>query len=191
MPPVSLTWYDGGLLPQRPEELKDGQIMGDSSGGVIFVGTKGKLMCGCYGRNPILLPDELHQDYKRPDPSMRRIAEAMNGGHEMDWVRACKETPENRIETSSCFNYSGPLNEMVVMGNLAVRLQDLKRKLLWDGENMEITNLTDEDKIRVVTTDKFTVINGHPHFDTQYATIEAKPAAEEYIKHKYRDGWKL
>jgi len=191
MPPVSLTWYDGGLLPQRPEELKDGQIMGDSSGGVIFVGTKGKLMCGCYGRNPILLPDELHQDYKRPDPSMRRISEAMNGGHEMDWVRACKETPENRIETSSCFNYSGPLNEMVVMGNLAVRLQDLKRKLLWDGENMEITNLTDEDKIRVVTTDKFTVINGHPHFDTQYATIEAKPAAEEYIKHKYRDGWKL
>ena len=191
MPPVSLTWYDGGLLPKRPEELKDGQIMGDSSGGVIFVGTKGKLMCGCYGRNPILLPDELHQDYKRPDPSMRRIAEAMNGGHEMDWVRACKETPENRIETSSCFNYSGPLNEMVVMGNLAVRLQDLKRKLLWDGENMEITNLTDEDKIRVVTTDKFTVINGHPHFDTQYATIEAKPAAEEYIKHKYRDGWKL
>ena len=191
MPPVSLTWYDGGLLPKRPEELKDGQIMGDSSGGVIFVGTKGKLMCGCYGRNPILLPDELHQDYKRPDPSMRRISEAMNGGHEMDWVRACKETPENRIETSSCFNYSGPLNEMVVMGNLAVRLQDLKRKLLWDGENMEITNLTDEDKIRVVTTDKFTVINGHPHFDTQYATIEAKPAAEEYIKHKYRDGWKL
>ncbi|MBI9038322.1 MAG: Gfo/Idh/MocA family oxidoreductase [Bacteroidales bacterium] len=191
MPPVSLSWYDGGLLPKRPKELKDGQIMGDSSGGVIFVGTKGKLMCGCYGKNPILLPEELNNDYKRPDPSMRRIAEAMNGGHEMDWVRACKENPENRIETSSCFDYSGPLNEMVVMGNLAVRLQDLKRKLLWDGENMKITNLTDDDKIRVVTTDKFTVINGHPHFDTQYATIEAKPAAEEYIKHTYREGWKL
>lgn len=191
MPPVSLTWYDGGLLPKRPEELKDGQIMGDSSGGVIFVGTKGKLMCGCYGRNPILLPEELNNDYKRPEPSMRRIPEAMSGGHEMDWVRACKESPENRIETSSCFNYSGPLNEMVVMGNLAIRLQDLKRKLLWDGENMKITNLSDDDEIRVVTTDKFTVINGHPHFDTQYATIEAKPAAEEYIRHTYREGWKL
>jgi len=78
-----------------------------------------------------------------------------------------------------------------VMGNLAVRLQDLKRKLLWDGENMRITNISDDDEIRVVTTDKFTVINGHPHFDTQYTTMKAKPAAEEYIKHTYREGWEL
>ena len=46
-------------------------------------------------------------------------------------------------------------------------------------------------RIRVVTTDKFTVISGHPHFDTQYATIKAKPAVEEYIKHTYREGWEL
>ena len=52
-----MTWYDGGLLPPRPAELKDGQIMGDHSGGVLFVGTKGKLMTGCYGRDPILLPE--------------------------------------------------------------------------------------------------------------------------------------
>lgn len=191
MPAVKLTWYDGGLMPPRPEELKDGQIMGDPNGGVIFIGTKGKLMTSCYGRNPILLPEELDQDYIRPDPHMRRIENAMSGGHELDWVRACKETPENRTECSSNFNYSGPLNEMVVMGNLAVRLQDLKRKLLWDGENMKITNLNAEDKIRVVSSDKFTVVNGHPHFDTQYATMDAKTAAEEYIKHTYRDGWVL
>ena len=61
----------------------------------------------------------------------------------------------------------------------------------WDGENMKITNIGDDDEIRVVTTDKFTVINGHPHFDTQYATIKARPAAEEYIKHTYREGWEL
>lgn len=188
---VKLSWYDGGLLPPRPEELKDGQIMGDPNGGVLFVGTKGKLMSGCYGKNPILLPNELDNDYKRPEPSLRRIENAMSGGHELDWVRACKESPESRIEPSSNFSYSGPLNEMVVMGNLAVRLQDLKRKLLWDGENMKITNLNNEDKIRVVTSDKFTVINGHPHFDTQYATMDAKPAAEGYIKHIYRDGWAL
>lgn len=191
LPPVKLTWYDGGLLPPRPEELKDGQIMGDQNGGVLFIGTKGKLMTGCYGRDPILLPDELNQDYKRPEPTMRRIENAMDGGHEADWIRACKESPENRIETSSNFNYSGPLNELVVMGNLAVRLQDLKRKLQWDGENMQITNISDDDEIRVVTSDKFNVIDGHPHFDTQYETIKAKPAAEEYIKHTYRDGWKL
>jgi predicted dehydrogenase len=191
LPPLKMTWYDGGLLPPRPEELKDGQIMGDQSGGVLFIGTKGKLMTGCYGRDPILLPDELHNDYKRPEPTIRRIENAMSGGHELDWIRACKESPDSRVETSSNFNYSGPLNEVVVMGNLAVRLQDLKRKLLWDGDNMKITNISDEDEIRVVTSDKFTVVSGHPHFDTEYETMKAKPAAEEYIKHTYREGWSL
>lgn len=191
LPPLKLTWYDGGLLPPRPEELKDGQIMGDRSGGVLIVGTKGKLMTGCYGRNPILLPDEFNQDYTRPKPYLRRIENAMQGGHEADWLRACKENPDDRIETSSNFNYSGPLNEMVVMGNLAVRLQDLKRKLQWDEENMKITNISNEDEIRVVTTDKFNVIDGHPHFDTQYKTMNAKRAAEEYIRHTYRKGWEL
>ena len=191
LPPVKLIWYDGGLMPPRPEELKDGQIMGDRSGGVLFVGTKGKLMSGCYGRNPILLPEGLDKDYKRPEPSIRRIVDAMDGGHEQDWIRACKEDAANRVETSSNFEYSGPLNEVVVMGNLAVRLQDLKRELKWDGKNMRITNISDEDEIRVVSSDEFAVINGHPHFNTEYATIKAKPAAEEYIRHTYREGWSL
>lgn len=191
LPPVKLTWYDGGLMPPRPEELKPGQIMGDRSGGVLFVGKKGKLVTECYGRNPILLPDELHKDYKRPAPSIRRIEKAMEGGHELDWIRACKESPESRVPTSSNFDYAGPLNELVVMGNLAVRLQDTNRKLMWNGENMEITNLTDTDEIRVVSSDKFTVINGHPHFDTKYETMKAKPAAQEYIRHTYREGWAL
>ncbi len=191
MPAVQVNWYDGGLLPPRPDELKDGEPMGDWSGGCLFVGTKGKLICGAYGRNPRLLPDELDKDYTRPEPSLRRIDKAMEGGHEADWIRACKENADNRTECSSYFGYSGPMNEVVVMGNLAIRLQDLKRKLKWDGDNMQITNISDDDEIRVVTTDKFDVINGHPHFDTKYATIKAKPAAEEYIKHNYRDGWKL
>jgi predicted dehydrogenase len=191
LPPVKLTWYDGGLLPPRPEELKDGQIMGDPSGGILFIGTKGKLMSGCYGRDPILLPEELDKEYTRPEPSIRRIENAFRGGHEMDWIRACKENPDSRVQTSSNFIYAGPFNEVVVMGNLAIRLQDLKRKLLWDGENMMITNIDDEDEIRVVSTDKFTVIEGHPHFDTQYDTIRAKAASEEYIRHNYREGWKL
>jgi predicted dehydrogenase len=191
MPAVKVSWYDGGLLPPRPAELKDGEPMGDWSGGCLFIGTKGKLICGAYGRNPKLLPEELDNEYKRPEASLRRIENAMQGGHELDWIRACKESPENRSECSSYFGYSGPMNEVVVMGNLAIRLQDLKRRLKWDGKNMEITNISPDDEIRVVTTDKFTVIKGHPHFDTQYATIKALPAAEEYIKHTYRDGWSL
>ncbi|UCH15692.1 MAG: Gfo/Idh/MocA family oxidoreductase [Bacteroidales bacterium] len=188
MPEVSVTWYDGGLLPPRPAELPEGEIMGrDTNGGCLFVGSKGKLMCGCYGRFPILLPYSEMDHFQQPPKILRRVELS----HPMDWVRACKESPENRVEASSNFGYSGPLNEMVVMGVVAVRLQDLKRELKWDGENMKFTNISDTDEIRVVTSDKFEVIEGHPHFDTQTTTINAKQAAEEYIKHTYRDGWTL
>src|SRR5690606_16860802 len=44
MPEVKVVWYDGGLMPPRPAELKDGEMMGDSNGGIIFIGTKGKIM---------------------------------------------------------------------------------------------------------------------------------------------------
>lgn len=188
MPEVSVTWWDGGLLPPRPEELPDGEIMGrDSNGGCLLIGSKGKIMTGCYGKDPFLLPLDYDKDYKRPAPSMRRVTTS----HEMDWVRACKESPAGRMEASSHFGYSGPMNEMVVMGVVAVRLQDLKRELLWDGENMRFTNISDSDEIRVVKSDKFEVIDGHPHFDTQHETMNAKAAAEEYIRHTYRQGWTM
>ncbi len=188
MPEVKVTWYDGGLLPPRPAELPAGELMGhDWGGGVLFVGTKGKLMCGCYGMNPWIMGRDA-----APAPQiLRRIPNAMNGGHEQDWIRACKESPENRVEASSNFQYSGPLNEMVVMGVLAVRLQDLKRELQWDGENMKFTNIGDNDQIRVVTSNKFAVVDGDPKFDTQTATLNAKQAAESYIKHNYKAGWTL
>ncbi|MCC8095974.1 MAG: hypothetical protein LIP05_11815 [Tannerellaceae bacterium] len=55
MPEVKVHWYDGGLMPPRPEELKAGQMMGDENGGILFIGTKGKIMTGYYGMNPTLL----------------------------------------------------------------------------------------------------------------------------------------
>jgi len=188
MPEVTVSWYDGGLLPPRPPELPNGEIMGrDTNGGCLFIGSKGKLMCGCYASNPILLPYSEMDHFQQPPKTLRRV----ELGHVMDWVRACKEDPENRTEASSNFSYSGPLNEMVVMGVVAVRLQDLNRELMWDGENMKFTNISESDEIRIVTSDKFEVIEGHPHFDTQRVTMNAKQAAEEYIKHTYREGWSL
>ena len=188
MPEVKVTWWDGGLLPPRPEELPAGEMMGrDGDGGCLLIGTKGKIMTGCYGRNPFLLPLDYDKNYKRPAQQLRRVKTS----HEMDWVRACKETPENRVEATSNFGYSGPMNEMVVMGVVAVRLQDLKRELEWDGENMRFTNISDSDEIRVVKSDKFQIIDGHPHFDTKHDTMNAKQAAEEYIKHTYRAGWSM
>ena len=133
MPPVKLTWWDGGLMPPRPEELEEGRKMGDSDGGLLFMGDKGKLMAGCYGENPRLIPEKAMRRYKLPKETIERIPSG-SGGHERDWVRACK----GGKPASSNFDYAGPFAEMVLMGNLAVRFPN--KKLLWDGPNMELTN---------------------------------------------------
>jgi len=183
MPAVKFTWYDGGLLPERPAGLEEGKMMGDGGGGAMFVGTKGTLICSTYARDPYIVGREL--DPPNVTPILRRVT----ASHEMDWVRACKESKNDRVEASSYFGYSGPLNEVVVMGNLAVRLQDLKRPLKWDGENMRIKNIDEMEEIRVVSSDVFTVVDGDPQFDTEYATINAAEAARNYIKRPYRNGW--
>ena len=110
----------------------------------------------------------------------------------MDWVRACKEDPEDRIPSASDFSEAGPFNEMVVMGVLAVRLQSLNRELEWDGENMRFTNIPDDATIRTVIKDGFNITDGHPTFNKTWTDpVNAQQFAQELIKHTYRDGWKL
>jgi predicted dehydrogenase len=133
MPPLDLTWWDGGMMPPRPAELEEGRQMGDSDGGLLFLGEKGTLMTGCYGRSPRLIPESKMRELKKPPQMIERIPGGLDG-HERDWVRACKDGKP----ASSNFDFSGPLSEMVLMGNLAVRYPD--RRLLWDGEQMKVTN---------------------------------------------------
>jgi len=183
MPKVKFTWFDGGHKPERPKGMKPGTNLGNWGGGAIFHGTKGTLVCGTYAMDPIIIGREDNP------PAVTNELRRVETSHEMDWIRACKENKRSRIEASSNFSYSGPLNEVVVMGNLAIRLQDLKRRLEWDAENMRITNISDSDEIRVVTTDKFDVVDGDPKWDTRSTTINAKEAASEYVKRSYRNGW--
>ncbi|VTP99900.1 Uncharacterised protein [Sphingobacterium daejeonense] len=196
MPEVKVYWYDGGLLPERPAELAPGQMMGDSNGGIIFVGKKGKIMTGCYGMNPTLLPVTEMDHFTQPTPWIPRVPGG-NGdiwntnAHEQDWIRAAKESSRNRKEASSNFGFSGPFNEMVVMGVLAVRLQGLYRDLLWDGENMQFTNINDSDILKIVSVDEFSVIDGDPRFNRQFVELNAKEAANEWIKHTYHNGFSL
>ena len=138
LPAVNLTWWDGGMMPPRPEALEDGRKMGDDDGGVLFVGDKGTLMCGCYGRSPRLIPETRMKEFKLPDKSLARVPGGEQG-HEKDWVRSCKDGKP----ASSNFDHSGPLSEMVLMGNLAVRYPN--RRILWDGEKMAVTNDKDAD----------------------------------------------
>jgi len=184
MPEVEVTWYDGGIQPLKPEGWPEGKDMNNHGGGVLFHGTKDTLICGCYGRDPWLLSG------RKPTvkPSMRKVELS----HEMDWVRACKESPESRVEGSSAFKEAGPFNEMVVMGVLAVRLQALNKELEWDGENMTFTNISANDRIKTVIEDGFVIHDGHPTFDKKWTDeMSAQEYAAELIRHTYRDGWSL
>jgi hypothetical protein len=81
---------------------------------------------------------------------------------------------------------------MVVMGVLAVRLQSLNKELHWDGPNMQFTNLSDQETVKIVMEDKFSIHNGHPTFNKKWTDpMPANAFAAELIKHTYRNGWNL
>lgn len=189
MPEVEVHWYDGGMMPDRPEGFPEGkQLMGPGGGLCIFHGTKDTLICGCYGREPWLLSGRVPNVPK----VCRRVPKAMEGGHEQDWIRACKESAGSRVKTKSDFSEAGPFNEMVVMGVLAIRLQTLNKELLWDGPNMQFTNIKDDEVIKILIKDDFKIVDGDPKFNKIWTDpINAKQFASELIKHNYRDGWKL
>jgi predicted dehydrogenase len=147
---VELIWYDGGIKPARPDELLPDEEMGEDSGGIIFEGTKGKLMAGLFGLNPTLLPTKLMKEKSLPKSKFPFVPGGAEG-HQNQWTAACKKG--YGTYTSSSFSIAGPLTETVIMGNLAVRsynyaVNDAKgnptypgrKKLLWDGENMRVTN---------------------------------------------------
>lgn len=150
MPPVRLSWYDGGMMPPRPAELEDDDAMGNWDGGVIFEGSEGKIMCDCYAANPRLLPIKKMKKFQEPKPSLARVKEA---NHQQNWISAIR----GQSEASSTFDYAGPLTEIVLMGNLAIRSLYAQEervdrgnkymaytgtgiRLAWDGQNMKITN---------------------------------------------------
>jgi hypothetical protein len=137
MPPVKMIWYDGGIMPPRPAVIEDGRLMGDDGGGCLFVGDKGMLMCSTYGENPRLLPEKLMQDYERPEKTIPR-----SPGIAEEWIAAIKAGKKSTTD----FSYSGPLTEVMLLGNVALRMKDSKTVLEWDGEKMQVTNLPEANK---------------------------------------------
>jgi predicted dehydrogenase len=187
MPEVEVHWYDGGLKPDIPAGFPAGRDMNSQGGCVIFHGTKDTLICGCYGVNPWLLSG------RKPEaPKVCRRVPSGNGAHEQDWIRACKESPANRVPSKSDFAEAGPFNEMVVMGVLAVRLQTLNKELEWDGENMRFTNINANEQVRILIKDDFKIVDGDPKFNKIWTDpVNAVEFANGLIKHNYREGWKL
>ena len=166
--PCEMIWYDGGMQPPVPEEMGSEAL---PTNGAIFEGSKGKVICELFGEKARLLPESRMQgsDILNIKASIPRVEGGVDG-HQTQWVNACKAGYSN-MPTSSSFDYSGPLTEAVIMGNLAIRSYNLRKersgggfdfpgrkRLYWDGANMKITN-----------------------FDE----------ANQFVRRQYRAGWSL
>jgi hypothetical protein len=150
MPPVKLTWYDGGLKPDWPDELVEGRLGG---GGTLYIGDDGKMLDGR------LIPTTRHREYGAPAKTLPR-----SPGHYEEWIQACK----GGQPAGSNFDFAGLVTEVVLMGNIALRLgepssrgrrgQRQMPKLNWDGPEMKVTNV---------------------------------PEANQFVHREYRKGWTL
>jgi len=125
MPPVTLTWYDGGLMPARPEELEEGRNL---SGGALYIGDKGKMM----GHR--LIPESKMKSYKRPPKTLPRSV-----GHYKEWIEACK----GGKPAGSNFDFAGLVTEVVLLGNIALRTG---KKVQWDAKEMKVANIPEANK---------------------------------------------
>jgi predicted dehydrogenase len=128
LPPVELVWYHGGKQPSRltPEQA------GAWKSGVLFVGEKGELLAD-YSRHR-LFPEKDFAGFTPPAPF---IPDSI--GHHREWIEACKSgTP-----TTCGFEYSGPLTEAVLLGNVAYRSS---RRLEWDWKNLRAVNCPEADR---------------------------------------------
>jgi len=129
-------WYDGGLKPPRPPELEANRNLPRT--GNLFIGSKATLMVsGDYGESPRIIPEALHKEIGKPPHMLER-----SPGHVKEWVMACKgEKPKDFARSN--FAYAGPFTESILLGNIALRVG---RRIDWDGENMQITNVPDANK---------------------------------------------
>ena len=128
LPPVTVTWCDGNRRPARPDELEAGRELPDQGG--LYYGEKGTILAPHMG-NPTLIPYSKMKDFKMPEPFLDR---GIN--HYQDWIKACKGGPKPLAN----FDYSGPLTETILLGNVAARAGG---KLLWDGPNFKVTNVAE------------------------------------------------
>ena len=154
--PIEMTWSDGGIRPSHPDIIPADHSIGgaNSSNGVLIIGEKGIISTNINDSSPLMPKLYLNDGTTDFGPEVEDSL-VPEYGHQQKWVDACKagfNSKEHKGLTSS-FDYAGPMTETVLMGNLAIRSYMLQRedstgkleffarkKLLWDGENMRITN---------------------------------------------------
>ena len=128
-PPVTLSWYDGGLLPALSQDIvlprKDG-------GGGVLVGDRGYLTYETYGENFSVYPEAAAAAAAAVPKTLPRI----DVPHEINWAQACK----GEAVASAPFEYAAPLTEVMLLGVVALRAGQ-SQKIEYDGVGMRITNL--------------------------------------------------
>lgn len=127
-PPVRLTWYHGG---KKPALLSEAQARQWSSG-VLFIGGKGMLLSD-YNRH-VLLPENEFAGFVPPPHS---IPDSI--GHHREWIEACKSGGP----TTCNFDYSGPLTEAALLGNVAFRAGT---RIEWDTQALKARNAPETAK---------------------------------------------
>jgi predicted dehydrogenase len=144
-PPVTITWFDGGLMPGRPELLPE-DVPLDPGGGVIFMGEKGILVHGTYGSNPKLYPQSLTEVAAKVPQTYFRVETTGEGPmrqakHRMNWINAIK----GKEKTTSPFEYASRLTETMLLGVVAMKSGQGKR-IYYDGDAGRITNIADANQ---------------------------------------------
>jgi len=128
LPPVTITWYDGGKLPSS--DLVGGETL--PKNGTIMIGSKGKIVFRDWNPNGFrVLPEEAFPKDKRPAPTLARAKD----NPYQEWIQACK----GGAPCLSGFEYAVPLTEFVLLGNVALRTG---KKIEWDAKNLRVTNTT-------------------------------------------------
>lgn len=128
MPPVKITWVDGGLRAPRPVEIDPGVRVNSA----LYLGDKGVLMHGDYGSNPQLLPKKVMDEFVPPAPWLPR-----SKGIYAEWIDAIK----NNTKSSTDFSYASKLVETMMLGNIAVLMANKNVTLEYNPDKMEFTNL--------------------------------------------------
>jgi predicted dehydrogenase len=178
--PVKVHWMDGGMIPPRPEELDPTEKWGQGDGGMLFIGTKGKMTAGCYASRARLLPtsrmDEVNvaQKYER----------VKNGteGHYAQWVEACLAGYGN-MKTSSPFEEAALLTEAMLMCNLAIRGVYVPK-----AADPAAPVATDNfRRSRIVYPARFIDLN----YDAPNMKVTNCDEVNQFVKREYRAPWKM
>jgi len=166
---VTVHWMDGGIQPERPAELGPNEDFGDDGNGMLFIGTKGKMMASTYSLNPQLLPTSRTKEVNVPK-TIKRVPGGQDG-HYAQWVEASLAGKPDDV--SSPFKLAGPLTEALLMANLSIRGHSIQKPnadgkgvsypgdsitLQWDNSAMRVTNFDD---------------------------------VNQFVKREYREGWKV